>query len=120
MVNGNRTGPIAFTGQISRSDNASYQPHNGVFTAPVNGTYFFTTTLSADAADYLKCYIVREYKDYLVEVFISDADKRLSASSSVVVDLAKGDRVAVTKCMGNATLDSYKSSFSGFLIKELP
>jgi len=62
---------------------------------------------------------VRNFQDLLVELYTEEAGENSSVSASVVIDLAAGDTVEVFKCRGFATLNTYKSSFSGFLVNKL-
>ena len=119
-IAGTKKGPITFTGQITSSANLPYDTLTGVFTAPITGVYWFSATLNADVTSYLQCYIVRNFHDYLVELYTAAVDENSSVSGSVIIDLAKGDTVEVTKCNGEATINTYKSSFSGFLVNKTP
>ncbi|KAL4218855.1 hypothetical protein ACF0H5_021443 [Mactra antiquata] len=117
------TTPNAFSGSplqykvvLSNAGNG-YDVSSGIFTAPSTGTYCFSVTLSGSTDDHMSCYLMKNSADYLVEVYISAYSAYSSASTSTLIYLASGDTISVAMCNGDGVLSSYKSSFSGFLLK---
>ena len=107
---------LKFTGVLSNYGD-DYSITSGIFVAPYDGVYFFTLTLAATTDSYTSCYIVKNRFHDLVESFTSVVVGYCSATSSSVVHLAAGDSVSVDNCHGNGTYNSYKTSFTGFLLK---
>lgn len=94
----------------------AYSSSTGVFTAPVNGTYYFTSTIMCHSGDFLEAEMVHN-GNHVVYMYASDNDFEQGANGAVLV-LAEGDSVWVR----NARTEADKvyggdwSSFSGFLL----
>ncbi|XP_062602487.1 heavy metal-binding protein HIP-like [Saccostrea cucullata] len=108
-----------------------YNRTTGVFTAPVDGVYSFTLTISLPqpekATDYFQMYI-KKNKETIGYLFIDWGGKWTKRSESVLVELQKGDLVHTmvaiapaefTQIGGNSTYPGtlYSSHFAGFLIQ---
>lgn len=107
--------PLQYQVIVSNTGNG-YDKTSGVFTAPSDGIYWFSVTLSGSTDDHVSCYLMKNSMDYLVEVYISAFSAYASASTSTLVHLSSGDKVSVSQCNGSGVLSSYKSSFSGFMV----
>ncbi|XP_060601158.1 complement C1q tumor necrosis factor-related protein 3-like [Ruditapes philippinarum] len=95
-----------------------YSPNTGVFTAPINATYYFSASILSHTNELLQTEIV---KNGIREVMIYSYDNdHEQGSNSVVLQLNIGDEVWVrhlgmvgTKVYGNGW-----STFSGFKISD--
>ena len=102
---------------------AAYNQQDGIFTAPVNGTYFFTAALAnipvTSGHDYVRAHIKRN-NQMIAYIFAYDANLWDQSSGSAVVYLVKGDHVLVEEddqnpgMIGGGQIDT---TFAGFLIK---
>ena len=95
--------------------------HNayGTFVAPVPGVYFFTTSLLAYGKTSHHAKLVRDGQE-LAKVDFNDADGYDDSSQAVIVELDKGDIVAVQNAdyTGMVYHGYNYSTFSGFLLYE--
>ena len=103
---------IAFDNAVTNIGNA-YNPHHGVFIAPVAGVYVFTVTLRRDG-DRTYAHVMKNNQILAKLDFPLHGDQ---VSQTVILDLNKGDDVAVqnTSTDRTFTADRY-STFSGFLL----
>lgn len=96
----------------------AYNPITGVFTAPTNGLYSFTSVLLSLDNKILFRHIFRN-NEYLEGTFVS-GDGQKTGTLSVVLDLNKNDLVYIKSRRsgyGGVYSSSNKySTFSGFLI----
>ncbi|XP_053381665.1 cerebellin-2-like [Mercenaria mercenaria] len=110
---------IVFSDVITNIGNG-YNNHHGLFVAPVSGLYMFSTTiLSGQNADFAVAIEINGSD--VVRMFERGTDNRHgSATQTVIVQLQKGDDVAVQSLSPDHTYwgDKY-SSFSGVLLQEL-
>ncbi|XP_045187629.2 cerebellin-2-like [Mercenaria mercenaria] len=110
---------IVFSDVITNIGNG-YNNHHGLFIAPVSGLYMFSTTLLSGPNVEYSAAIEINGSD-VVKMFERGTDNRHgSATQTVVVQLKKGDDVAVQSLVPDHTYwgDRY-SSFSGVLLQEL-
>ena len=116
-------GQTVIFNQIETNKGNAYNPINGVFTAPFNGTYNFNVIVSAPPAPgghWLHLFI-KKNKAQVGYVFLDDNDKYwLRRSTDVTVHLLQGDEVCVDVDMilGSHTIGGccFHTHFSGFLI----
>ncbi|XP_053374375.1 cerebellin-4-like [Mercenaria mercenaria] len=110
---------IVFSDVITNIGNG-YNNHHGLFIAPVSGLYMFSTTiLSGQNVEYVAAIEINGSD--VVRMFERGTDNRHgSATQTVIVQLKKGDDVAVQSLSADHTYwgDRY-SSFSGVLLQEL-
>ncbi|KAL4233272.1 hypothetical protein ACF0H5_007956 [Mactra antiquata] len=108
---------IIFDHVITNVGNA-YNPHHGVFVAPVSGTYVFATSiLSYDARNNWASIVVNGTIQTML--FMHDDSHALS-SQTVVLQLNKGDDVAIQGHPGDAYFGQPQpyTTFSGFLLQQ--
>lgn len=106
---------IAFD-KVITNVGVAYNPHAGVFIAPVAGIYVFSTTLLAHSSTDARFYFLKNGSQ--ISGLYHDTSFG-STSMSVVLELTKGDDVSVANVDPNKELngDSY-TSFSGFLLQQ--
>ncbi|KAL4233595.1 C1q and tumor necrosis factor protein 4 [Mactra antiquata] len=101
---------------LYNNDLGCYSPVTGVFTAPMNGTYFFTSTVMSHTGQYLETEICLNGQT-LVLMYSYDT-KHEQGTNSVVLALKTGDsvwvRLHVTE--GSMVYGYNWSTFSGFMI----
>ena len=110
--------PIVFNVVQEHTDSA-YSKTTGVFTAPLNGTYYFTTGITGQTN--VKTYAAITVRGQKVTSLFAFDDYQLSQSSaSVVVQLYACDEVVVVKRSGLHIYGSSKadhiSYFMGMLL----
>ena len=98
---------------------SAYHNAHGIFVAPVPGIYFFTTSLLAVGTSSHHAKLVKNGQQ-LARVDFNDDDNFDDSSQAVIVELKKGDIVAVQNAdySGMLYAGSNYSTFSGFLIYE--
>lgn len=107
--------PVVFS-QVLYNVQGSYDPSTGIYTAPINGTYVFSYHLTVHE----RVLKVGLFRNFLPVVKTTDPKVLGATSHSVVLHLARGDRVwiqvkdSVTNGMYAGTESS--STFSGFLL----
>lgn len=97
----------------------AYSSQTGVFTAPVDGIFLFTTTLLTENNKEIWCYVMLNGKD-VARINERGTDGRHgSGSQTVILQLNEGDEVDVrnSKYLFALQGGAY-GSFAGFLIKE--
>jgi len=112
--------PLVFERVITNVGNA-YNPHVGVFTAPVSGIYVFSVSLYASG--FAKQYILKKNYEAISGIDIHYTDDTGMATSkmslTVVLQLAKGDEVTVSNNMQHQLFHSdFFNTFGGFLVWE--
>ncbi|XP_077065138.1 uncharacterized protein LOC143716455 [Siphateles boraxobius] len=107
--------PVAFK-RLIYNVNQHYNPENGVYTAPVNGTYVFSYNLQV-ASRMLK---VALFLNFEAVVRTTTPVEMNTASQQVVLSLSQGDWVWVqvkdSTTNGMFTGTESSSTFSGFLL----
>ena len=98
---------------------SAYHSGHGIFVAPVPGVYFFTTSLLALGTTPHHAKLVKDGHE-LVRADFNDADHFDDSSQAVIVQLEKGNFVAVQNAdySGMLYAGSNYSTFSGFLLYE--
>ena len=109
---------IVFNDVIVNVGSAYHKAH-GIFVAPVPGVYLFTTSLLAYGTKSHHAKIVRGGQE-LARTDFNDADSFDDSSQTVIVQLQKGDFVAVQNAdySGMVYTGFNYSTFSGFLLYE--
>jgi len=111
--------PIVFDRVVTNVGSA-YNPHVGVFTAPVSGIYVFSVSL-LNYQGHTTGYQLRKNNDFISNIYLHapDASHHESTSQTVVIQLTKGDDVTLRNMHVDEVLrgDSY-STFAGFLVWE--
>ena len=105
---------VVFDRIITNSDNA-YNRHSGIFTAPKNGTYFFSTSfLSRNGSVHLQ--IMRNAE--IIGGGTAFPDHGSSGSMSAVVYLKTGDLIKIRHWIGHGsqTIHGGFGMFSSFII----
>ena len=110
---------IVFDRVVTNVGNA-YNPHVGVFTAPVTGIYGFSVSL-IDYMGHTNEYKFYKNNDAISRIFLHapDAGHHESTSQTIVLQLSKGDDVTLRNMYGDESLrgDNY-CSFAGFVVWE--
>lgn len=107
--------PVVFS-HVFYNVQGSYDPSTGLYMAPINGTYVFSYHLTI----YERVLKVGLFKNYVPVVKTTDPKVLGTTSHSVILHLARGDRVwiqvkdQVTNGMFAGSESS--STFSGFLL----
>ena len=104
---------VPFHGVITNTA-AAYNPSTSVFTAPVDGDYFFI--VHADVStDYRSLHVTLNGR----RVFAADNDGGdAQVTGSGLLKLKVGDTVSVTHYNSNGLVDAgNESTFTGFLVK---
>lgn len=112
---------IAFDIEVTNIGNA-YNPHAGLFVAPVSGIYVFSTTLlsyphhSAHFNFMKNGVVVSSLHPHSAD----DSPGHDTAGMMVVLRLQKGDDVSVANRDADESLSGHRySSFSGFLLQQM-
>ena len=98
---------------------SAYHNAHGTFTAPVSGVYVFTTSLLAFGTTSHHAKLVKNGQE-LARIDFNDADSFDDSSQTVIVELVKGDGIAVQNAdyTGMVFFGYNYSTFSGFLLYE--
>ena len=98
---------------------SAYHSGHGIFVAPVPGVYFFTMSLLALGTTPHHAKLVKDGHE-LARADFNDADHFDDSSQAVIVQLEKGNFVAVQNANYSGMLyaGSNYSTFSGFLLYE--
>lgn len=99
----------------------AYNPHHGVFIAPVSGTYVFFMTIYATHNNDIWCqYVVNGiHKSTVFAESLNSADD--TGSQTIILQLQQGDDVAIQLIRGTVEIygsDNLYNTFSGFLLKQ--
>ncbi|KAK3086556.1 hypothetical protein FSP39_020159, partial [Pinctada imbricata] len=103
------------------NEGSAYSSTTGVFTAPIEGLYLFTVTLTTRSKD-PDAYLFRNGYTVL-PLFNHSEDDYRQASASVVIHLLRGDRVWVDWNGGTETSviqAKHETVFSGCLLQSYP
>lgn len=102
---------------IVRTNNGGhYDPSTGKFTAPVSGTYQFTATILSGYDEAIETMLVVNDSE-IARIFSGGYLSQGSGSNSIIVNLNKGDTVAVQVFYSQGDYISGQwSSFSGHLL----
>ena len=97
---------------------SAYNTSNGIFTAPVSGSYaFFLSQMAPNGHNSLLLDITKNGV-VLDEVFAEGrSDSFDQGSSQVTTHLATGDQVWVRQATGNAVRAGYWTIFTGYLLE---
>ncbi|XP_045206773.2 complement C1q-like protein 2 [Mercenaria mercenaria] len=98
-----------------------YNPHNGVFTAPVSGLYLFYTSVLADNNREVWCQVVVNGKNKGSAYARGTDGRHDQGSQAIIVQLQQGDDVAVQNVAADDAIygsDGIYSTFSGFLLQQ--
>jgi len=111
--------PIVFDRVVTNVGSA-YNPHVGVFTAPVSGIYVFSVSL-LNYPGHTTNYCLYKNNAFISEIYLNapDAGHYESTSQTVVLQLTKGDDVTLRNVFVDESLrgDNY-CTFAGFLVWE--
>ncbi|KAL4228034.1 Complement C1q tumor necrosis factor-related protein 6 [Mactra antiquata] len=101
---------------IFANDLGGYSDMTGVFTAPLNGTYFFTASVMSQSGKHLESEICLNGAS-LVYMYSFDTYYE-QGTNSVILVLKTGDRVWVrhTNTPGSTAYGGHWSTFSGFML----
>lgn len=107
--------PVVFS-QVLYNVQGGYDPRTGIYTAPINGTYVFSYHLTVHE----RVLKVGLFQNFTPVVKTTDPKVLGTTSQSVVLHLARGDRVWV-QVKDEVTNGMYagpesSSTFSGFLL----
>ena len=118
---------IVFDNVVTKVDSSNslggYNHVTGVFTAPVDGLYVFSTTLMSHENAYAHFRIYRDNTPVAAVAVSGTLHKYYSASATVVLLLSKGETVSVRhhesedSALEGAFVSSGQSMFSGFLLQ---
>ncbi|XP_071960111.1 uncharacterized protein [Antedon mediterranea] len=103
-----------------------YDRSNGKYTAPVSGTYFFSTSISQRETIFQSTSLVKlstsQIKTYLATHYMSNDDEMDSITLSVIYHLDKGESVYVELTQGSSINIGESrimtSTFTGYLIMD--
>jgi len=101
---------------IETNQGGAYSAKTGAFTAPMNGTFFFTATTMSQYGQYLETEMVVNGRE-VVYMYSMDSKYEQGTNSAVLI-LKQNDEVWVRHRMseGDQIYGASWSSFSGFLL----
>jgi len=111
--------PVVFDRVVTNVGNA-YNPHVGVFTAPVSGIYVFSVSL-LNYPGHTTNYHLNKNNDVISAIYLHapDAGHHEATSQTVVLQLTKGDDVTLRNMSPDESLRGYNyCTFAGFLVWE--
>lgn len=107
--------PVVFDNTVLNLGN-SYHIHHGIFTAPYDGIYSFTATIFGRLDEGILYFGLTKNGICCANFEIKHSHQ---VTQTVILDLQKGDYVAVTSWKNDQTVVGHNfSSFSGFLLFE--
>lgn len=108
---------IAFDKVVTNVGNA-YNPHGGIFIAPVPGIYVFSATLFAYSNTVAHFEVVKNGA-LVTRMYHPNTSTHDTASMTVVLELEAGDDVSVANVDPDITIFGYLyCSFSSFLLQQ--
>ncbi|KAK7089094.1 hypothetical protein V1264_024359 [Littorina saxatilis] len=113
-----QSSPIPFQDTSINLGNG-YDPHSGVFTAPVSGVYFFTLHIKAEESskEIIEVGIEKSGTILTVATIYGDHFSTDHSSASVTTQVKVGEKVFVRHTYGGTSLDKWKeTSFTGILL----
>ena len=107
--------PVVFDKAVLNVGNA-YHPYSGVFSAPYDGTYYFSSTLFGRLTGGLIYFGIWKNNISYANFEIKDSHQ---VTQSVILELSKGDDVAVRHHGSDHGIVGHNfTTFSGFLLYE--
>ena len=100
-------------GGVTTDIGGHYEAFTGQFTCQYSGVYVFTVNLYSKTSAY--CYIRKNTQNQVYAEVEALVDVFAESSSSVVLQLMRGDKVDVGDCFAANRLASF-TSFTGFLL----
>ena len=99
--------------------NNVYNPHHGVFTAPVPGIYLITTSILANQNREIHCDIVLNGR-VVAQIYARGSDsKHDQGSQTILLHLKQGDDVSIQNDdLDESIVGSLYTTFSGCLLYE--
>ncbi|KAM6914384.1 complement C1q-like protein 2 [Lycodopsis pacificus] len=111
--------PLKYKNVFSNTGNG-YNPSTGIFTAPVNGTYFFQFSMFNNIGPPSNSAVaLMKNGEWLVSVWdVSQSDGHDIGSNAVVIALEEGDSVYVLLLENREVYDDdmHHNTFTGFLL----
>ena len=112
-----------FTGRLHSfildlvNEGGAFDASTGVFTAPVNGTYFFSGVAATGVSDlYVSMYLVKDGARLSFALAGQYSAYTAMGSCNVILQLTVGESVWLESAFPNTYYDSGSTTFSGFLI----
>lgn len=96
-----------------------YNNQDGVFTAPVDGVFFWKITQSVNENDFYYQFILNGSVKTITLVYGRSDDSFRTSSSLIVLQLSRGDRVWIKMQQGGTHfghVEGGDQSFSGFML----
>ncbi|KAL3867322.1 hypothetical protein ACJMK2_044536 [Sinanodonta woodiana] len=105
-------------GKVIHNEGNAYNPINGIFVAPVDGTYVFFSNLLTLSKEFEAVLMINETIELLL--YTGQPNKFANGSNMIVIHMDKGDRARMIKhnVWGKRPfyIHNYFSTFSGFLL----
>ena len=102
---------------ITNNEGDAFNGSTGIFTAPVNGTYFFAGSSTSYSNDkYVYMWLYKEGTGVSWAYSRSDADSYSSATCHATMHLTEGERVWLQSTSSSSQYYGSPTSFTGFLI----
>ncbi|XP_066542964.1 complement C1q tumor necrosis factor-related protein 3-like [Hoplias malabaricus] len=96
----------------------AYNPATGIFTAPVQGVYYFGFSAFANGKSSMGVHLCKNGQNVVATYDYNSSQKDVNGANRAILQLEKGDQVYITLWGGLHIFDSYNrvSTFSGFLL----
>lgn len=100
--------------QVHTNIGDAYAPDSGIFSAPTDGIYFFTSSIMCHSGDFLEAEMVHN-GNHVVYMYASDENYEQGTNSAVLA-LQEGDHVWIrnARTEANKVYGNDWSTFSGF------
>ncbi|KAL7865295.1 hypothetical protein SRHO_G00105420 [Serrasalmus rhombeus] len=94
----------------------AYNPSTGMFTAPVEGVYYFGFSAFANGRNSMGVHLRKNGQQIVASYDYNSTHKDVNGANRAILQLEKGDQVYITLWGGLQIFDSYNSvsTFSGF------